>query len=150
MTRTYSIKPADIERKWYLIDASENTLGRISTQAARLLIGKDKAQFSNHIDCGDYVVIINASGLKVTGNKLLDKKYYRHSGHPGGLHSITLNEQMSKDATKVIYHSVRGMLPVNKLTDLRLKRLKIYSGSEHQHTAQQPVTITVAKKGEKA
>ena len=145
MTKTYSIKPKDIQRKWYLIDAGSDSLGRIATQASRLLIGKDKAQFSQHIDCGDYVIIVNASKIKVTGNKLSDKKYYRHSGHPGGLHTITLNEQMDKDPTKVIYHAVRGMLPFNKLSADRLKRLKIYSGEEHQHTAQQPVKLEIRK-----
>lgn len=147
MTKTYAIKPVDIQRKWYLIDASTDSLGRIATQTARLLIGKDKAQFSQHIDCGDYVVIINAAKLKVTGNKLSDKKYYHHSGHPGGLRTVSLNEQMTNDPTKVIYHAVRGMLPFNKLSTGRLSRLKIYAGEEHQHTAQQPVELLTARGG---
>lgn len=145
MTKTYSLKPKDIQRKWYLIDASSDSLGRIATQAARLLIGKDKAQFSQHIDCGDYVIIINASKIKVTGNKLIDKKYYHHSGHPGGLRTISLSEQMDNDPTKVIYHAIRGMLPFNKLSAERLKRLKIYAGGEHQHAPQQPVELSAPK-----
>ncbi len=148
MNKTYSAKPKDIERKWYVIDASENTLGRISTEASRLLIGKGKPMFTSHIDCGDFVIIINAKDLKVSGNKLDDKKYYRHSGYPGGLYTRSLKEQLDKDPTVLITKSVRGMLPVNKLRDGRLQRLKIYSGSDHPHQAQQPVTITT-KKGNK-
>ena len=141
MNRTYSAKPSDVERKWYIIDASDNTLGRISTQAAKLLTGKDKPMFTKHIDCGDYVVVTNAGNLKVSGNKLKDKKYYHHSQHPGGLNTRTLGEQLNKDPAKVIAHSIRGMLPDNKLLDSRLKRLKIYSGSEHKHAPQQPIQL---------
>src|ERR1700721_3751128 len=136
--KTYSAKPSDVTRKWYQIDASSAPLGRISTVAATLLLGKDKPQFTKHIDCGDYVVIVNADKLVVTGNKPTQKKYYHHSQHPGGLRTRTLEEQMKLDSTKVIFHSIRGMLPVNKLREARLERLKIYPGAEHSHEPQKP------------
>lgn len=147
--KSYSAKPKDITRSWYLIDGSSAPLGRISTVAASLLIGKGKPEFTKHIDVGDYVIIINASNLVVTGNKLKDKKYYHHSGHPGGLRERTLAEQLVKDPTKVIYHAVRGMLPVNKLREQRLNRLKIYTDSDHQHQPQKPITINVGVKHDK-
>jgi large subunit ribosomal protein L13 len=146
--KTYSLKPKDISRVWYVLDAAEAPLGRVSTIAARLLIGKDKPSQSPHMDGGDYVIIINADNLVVTGNKREDKSYYRHSGFPGGLYKRTLNEQMNIDSAKVIEHSIRGMLPVNKLRDGRLARLKIYGGSEHKHIAQSPEVISL-KKGNK-
>lgn len=145
--RTYSIRPKDIKRHWYVLDASETPLGRLATVSARLLIGKDKPTFTPHMDGGDFVVIVNASELVVTGNKMKDKFYFRHSGFPGGLYRRTLEEQMNIDPTKVIHHAIRGMLPVNKLRDGRLKRLKIYPGSEHQHLAQKPKKLSL-KKGE--
>lgn len=141
--KTYSAKPADVTRAWYIIDASETTLGRISTKAATLLTGKGKPMFTQHIDCGDFVVVINADKLVVTGNKMLDKKYYRHSGYPGGIREASLAEKMEKDSTAVVLQAIRGMLPVNKLRDGRLARLKIYAGSEHNHAAQKPVLISV-------
>lgn len=146
--KTYSAKPADVTRKWYVVDASDATLGRVATEVASLLIGKSKPQFTHHIDCGDYVVIINAKDLVVTGDKLTTKKYYHHSGHPGGLRERTLQEQLQRDPTEVIFHAVRGMLPVNKLRDGRLARLKIYADAEHKHDPQQPETISL-KKGNK-
>lgn len=145
---TYSAKPTDVVRKWYVIDASEAPLGRIATKAATLLTGKEKPMFTKHIDCGDFVVIINADQTVVTGKKATDKMYYRHSGFPGGLTELTFNEVMAKDPTRALTHAIRGMLPVNKLRDERLKRLKIYAGSEHNHAAQKPETITL-KKGTK-
>jgi large subunit ribosomal protein L13 len=145
---TYSAKPTDVVRKWYVIDASEAPLGRIATKAATLLTGKEKPMFTKHIDCGDFVVIINADQTVVTGKKATDKMYYRHSGFPGGLTELTFNEVMAKDPTRALAHAIRGMLPVNKLRDERLKRLKIYAGSEHNHAAQKPETITL-KKGTK-
>ncbi|MEO8105332.1 MAG: 50S ribosomal protein L13 [Candidatus Saccharibacteria bacterium] len=141
--KTYSVKPTDITREWFLIDASETTLGRVSTKIATLLTGKGKTQFSHHIDCGDFVVVINADKIKVTGKKLTDKMYYHHSHFPGGLKEISLEDQLAKDATKVLHHAVRGMLPVNKLRDERLNRLKIYAGADHKHAPQQPKTISV-------
>jgi len=146
--KTYSAKPADVTRTWYQIDASDNTLGRISTEAAQHLTGKKKPMFTHNIDCGDYVVVINADKLKVTGQKLDDKVYYRHTGFPGGLKERTLKEQMEIDSTKAIERAIRGMLPVNKLRDARLKRLKIYAGTEHGHMAQKPVSLNL-KKGAK-
>ena len=141
--KTYSAKPTDVLRKWYVVDASELTLGRLSTQVATLLTGKGKPQFTHHIDTGDYVIVINSDKLVVTGNKLVDKKYYRHSGFPGGIKEASLADKMAKDSTEVILHAIRGMLPVNKLRDGRLARLKIYAGSEHQHEAQKPETISL-------
>ncbi len=141
--RTYSAKPSDVTRKWYVVDASEVPLGRAAAQIATLLTGKNKPQYTKHIDCGDYVVVINADKLVVTGNKMSDKKYYRHSGYPGGIKEATLAEKMAKDPTEVIYRAVRGMLPVNKLRDERLKRLKIYAGSEHNHEAQKPEVFSL-------
>ncbi len=141
--KTYSAKPADVTRKWYVLDASETTLGRVATRAASLLLGKGKPQFTHHIDCGDYVIVINAKDLNVTGNKLETIKYYRHSGYAGNLHERTLKEQMNIDPTKAIEHAVRGMLPVNKLRDARLERLKIYAGSDHKHEAQKPEVLSV-------
>jgi large subunit ribosomal protein L13 len=143
--KTYSAKPTDVTRKWYVIDASEAALGRVSTRIATLLTGKEKPQFTQHIDCGDYVIVINADKLVATGNKLEKKMYYRHSNFPGGLKERTLSEQMAKDSTEVIVRAVRGMLPVNKLRDGRLARLKVYSGAEHQHEAQKPETLTLRK-----
>lgn len=141
--KTYSAKPSDVTRAWYVLDASEAPLGRIATRAASLLIGKSKPQFTSHIDCGDYVIITNASRLVVTGNKLADKKYYRHSGHLGNLRERSLAEQLNVDPTKVLYRAVSGMLPMNKLREERLNRLKIYAGAEHSHEAQKPKNISV-------
>ncbi len=141
--KTYSAKPSDVTRKWYVIDASEAPLGRVATQIAKLLTGKDKPMFTHHIDVGDYVVVINAGNIKVTGEKLDSKMYYRHSQHPGGLKELTLREKMEKDPTHAVTHAVRGMLPVNKLRDGRLDRLKVYAGAEHNHEAQKPKTISV-------
>lgn len=141
--KTYSAKPTDVERKWYVIDAAEAPLGRISTVAATLLTGKGKPQFTKHIDCGDYVIIVNADNLVVTGNKMEDKMYYRHSGYPGGLKEAQLKEVMAKDSTMAITKAIRGMLPVNKLRDGRLARLKVYAGTEHNHEAQKPKAFSV-------
>ena len=141
--KTYSAKPTDVERKWYIVDASEVNLGRAATQIATLLTGKGKPQFTKHIDCGDFVVVINAANLKVTGDKLETKKYYHHSGYPGGLRTRTLKEQMNIDPTEAIKHAVRGMLPVNKLRDDRLLRLKIYADADHKHEAQKPEAFSL-------
>lgn len=141
--KTFSAKPTDVNRQWYLVDASEAPLGRVATQVAQLLTGKGKPQFTKHIDCGDYVVIINAEKIIATGDKLNKKVYYHHTGYPGGIKDATLGEKMEKDPTFAITHAVRGMLPVNKLRSDRLQRLKVYAGAEHQHEAQKPVTISV-------
>ncbi|MBC7581507.1 50S ribosomal protein L13 [Aeromicrobium sp.] len=141
--KTYSAKPTDVTRKWYIVDASEVTLGRVATQVAILLTGKSKPQFTKHIDCGDFVVVINAANLKVTGDKLETKMYYHHSGFPGGLRERSLKEQMELDPTEAVKHAIRGMLPVNKLRDDRLLRLKIYPGAEHKHEAQKPEAFSL-------
>jgi len=144
--KTYSQKPTDVTRQWYVIDASEAPLGRIATKTASLLLGKGKPSVTAHTDGGDFVIVINSDKLVVTGKKLQDKIYYKHSHYPGGLKEATLAEKMEKDSTDVIFQAVRGMLPANKLRDGRLKRLKIYAGSEHQHEAQKPVSLS-AKEG---
>jgi large subunit ribosomal protein L13 len=141
--KTFSAKPADVTRSWYVIDATEAPLGRVASKIATLLTGKGKPQFTSHIDCGDFVVVINAGTPKVTGNKMEDKMYYRHSGYPGGLHEASLKEVLAKTPDRALYEAVRGMLPVNKLRDQRLARLKIYAGAEHNHAAQKPETISM-------
>lgn len=137
--KTHSAKPADVTRRWYLLDGGKMPLGRLSTAAARILIGKDKPDFTPHVDGGDYVIIINADNLLVTGDKHQGKLYWRHSGYPGGIRRRTLDEQLSRDSTRVVTHAIRGMLPVNKLRRGRLLRLKVYAGTEHQHSAQNPI-----------
>lgn len=146
--KTYSIKPSEIKREWYVLDASEAPLGRLATTVASLLLGKGKPTVTPHMDGGDYVVVINSAKLVVTGNKTKNKTYYRHSGFPGGIYSRTLAEQMERDPSKVIYDAVRGMLPVNKLRDGRLARLKIYADDQHNHYAQKPTAVSL-KKGKK-
>lgn len=143
--KTYMQKPAEVTRKWVLVDASEATLGRVATTVAKYLIGKYKPTYTAHVDGGDYVVVINAGNVQVTGDKLTDKKYYRHSGFPGGIKERSLQEQLDKDATKVIVDAVRGMLPKNKLVDERLRRLKVYADDAHTHAPQQPVKVEVEK-----
>ena len=141
--KTYSAKPSEVTRVWYVIDAAEAPLGRVSTKIATLLTGKAKPMFTQHIDCGDYVVVINADQLVATGNKMADKMYYRHSQYPGSLKETNLTDMITKDSTEVIRLAVKGMLPKNKLMDERLKRLKIYKGEEHNHAAQKPVKVSV-------
>lgn len=141
--KTFQAKPTDVQRVWYLIDASEAPLGRMSTFIARKLIGKDKPSFTTHIDTGDYVVVINADKLVVTGEKATDKMYYRHSGYPGNLREATLTEKQTKKSGEVIRLAVKGMLPKNKLVTERLKRLKIYAGEEHAHAGQNPKKVSV-------
>ena len=131
--KTTMIKQADIQRQWHLYDLKGKVLGRAAVEIARLLIGKHKPNYTPHLDNGDYVVVINASQLVVTGKKLQDKKYYRHSNYPGGFREETLAEKMAKDPTKVIELAVKGMLPKNKLQQRRLRRLKVYLGSNHPH-----------------
>ena len=144
--KTYSIKKAEISRKWYVLDASEASLGRVATVAASLLIGKGKPTVTAHMDGGDFVIIINAQNLVVTGNKLEQKTYYRHSGYPGGIYKKTLQEIMDKDPSEALQHAIRGMLPVNKLRDGRLARLKIYNDENHNHAAQKPEKLELKGK----
>lgn len=141
--KTYSQKPTEVTRKWILIDASEAPLGRVANLIAKHLIGKYKPTYTPHIDGGDYVVVINADNLVVTGNKEKAKTYYRHSGFPGGISSASLSEVREKDASRAIIAAVKGMLPKNKLVDERMKRLKVYNGSEHTHAPQKPVKVEV-------
>lgn len=144
--KTYSAKPTDVNRQWYLVDASQASLGRVSTVVAALLIGKGKPSFTHHIDVGDYVVVINADNLVVTGDKKAKKIYYKHSHYPGGLKETSLQEKLDQDSTDVIIHAVRGMLPVNKLRADRLARLKVYADAEHAHAAQKPQPYDLKKK----
>ena len=141
--KTYSAKPSEVVRKWYVIDASDTTLGRVATKAASLLIGKGKPMVTGHIDCGDFVIVINTDKLVVTGAKMEDKMYYHHSGYPGGLKETQLKDVIAKDSTRAIFDAVRGMLPVNKLRDGRLQRLKLYAGAEHNHAPQKPETLNL-------
>lgn len=141
--KTYSAKPTDVNQKWYLIDAKGMNLGRLSTKIAELLMGKHKPTYSPNVITGDVVVVINGAKIKVTGNKLTDKYYYRHSGYPGGLTETSLKEMLEKHPTRVIEHSVAGMLPKNKLKAEMLKNLKVYASGEHKHEAQKPELIKV-------
>jgi large subunit ribosomal protein L13 len=136
--RTYSPKPGDVQRQWHVIDAQDVVLGRLAVQTANLLRGKHKPTFAPHMDMGDFVVIVNAEKVALSGNKRADKLAYRHSGYPGGLRSIPIGELLEKDARKAIEKAVWGMLPKNKLGRAMLKKLKVYSGADHPHTAQQP------------
>ena len=141
--KTYSQKPSEVSRRWILVDAADANLGRLSTAVAGYLTGKSKPSYTPHIDGGDYVVVVNASLLKVTGSKELDKVYYRHSGFPGGIKSTTLSELRQKSPEKIIEEAVKGMLPKNKLLDERMKRLRVFAGAEHSHTAQSPKKVEV-------
>jgi len=131
--KTHSVKKSEIRQVWYLVDAKGQILGRLATKIANLLIGKNKPYFVPHLDCGDYVVVINASQVKVSGRKAQQKKYYRYSGYPGGLKETTFSQQITKNSTKLVRNAVAGMLPKNKLRDKRLARLKIFSGEEHPY-----------------
>ena len=142
-TKTYSQKPSEVSRRWVLIDASQAPLGRVSTVIAKHLIGKYKPSYTPHIDGGDYVVVINAEKTVVTGNKETGKIYYRHTGFPGGIKDATVAEVREKFPERLIESAVKGMLPKNKLADERMKRLKVFVGSEHAHTAQTPEKVEV-------
>ena len=141
--KTFSQKTADVSREWFLVDASELPLGRIATIIADKLIGKSKPTYTPHVDGGDYVVVVNAEKVVVTGNKETAKIYYRHSGFPGGIKDATLAEVREKAPEKIIENAVRGMLPRNKLSDGRMERLKVYAGAEHAHAAQKPKKVEV-------
>lgn len=141
--KTYSQKPSEVSRRWILIDAAEAPLGRVATQIATYLTGKYKPSFTAHIDGGDYVVVINAEKTIVTGSKETDKKYYRHSGFPGGIKEASLGDVRTKFPERIVTEAVKGMLPKNKLAAERLKRLRVFAGSEHTHTAQTPEKVEV-------
>ena len=139
--KTKSYKNTDIEKKWLLLDASNKTLGRLSAKISSILIGKNKSQYTPHNDLGDYIVVINAEKVKVTGNKDIQKKYYRHSGYPGGLKSSTFSEIIEKNPQDIILKAVKGMLPKNKLSNSMISKLKVYKGENHPHIGQNPHKI---------
>jgi large subunit ribosomal protein L13 len=139
--KTYTAKPREVEQAWHLIDAEGQTLGRLATQIAGLLRGKGKPRYTPHVDTGDFVVVINAEKVHVTGNKREQKIYYRHSGYPGGLRSRTLEEQLERHPEEVLRKAVKGMLPRNRLANRQIVKLKIYAGPDHPHQAQNPVPI---------
>jgi len=143
--RTFTPKPDEVERSWYVIDAADVVLGRLASQAAQLLRGKHKPVFAPHVDAGDFVVIINAEKVALTGNKREDKLAYRHTGYPGGLRDTPYSELLEKNPERAVEKAVRGMLPKNKLAAQQLKKLKVYRGSEHPHAAQQPVPFTIGQ-----
>jgi len=141
--KTFSAKPAEVTRDWYIIDAEGKTLGRMATEIARRLRGKHKAEYTPHVDTGDYIVVINAEKIHVTGNKMKQKTYYHHTGYIGNLKSITLEKLLQKAPTRVIEKAVKGMLPKNPLGRAMFKKLKVYAGAEHMHAAQQPKTLDI-------
>lgn len=143
--RTYSPKPADVERQWYVIDATDVVLGRLASHVATLLRGKHKPIFAPHVDTGDFVIVINAEKVALSGKKLEQKKAYRHSGYPGGLRSMTYGELMEKRPDRAVEKAVKGMLPKNSLGRKMAKKLKVYAGSEHPHQAQQPVPFEITQ-----
>jgi large subunit ribosomal protein L13 len=138
MQKTWNAKPGEVTREWHLVDADGQTLGRLATRIATVLRGKDKPKYTPHVDTGDFVVVVNAEKIAVTGNKLDAKRYYRHSGYPGGLRSRTLREQLSRRPEQVLRVAVKGMLPRNRLSRAQLTKLKIYAGPDHPHEAQAP------------
>ena len=142
---TYSPKAADVTRRWHVIDAEDVVLGRLAVEAATLLRGKHKPTFAPHVDGGDFVVIINAEKVALSGNKRTDKIAYRHSGYPGGLKSIAYGDLLERDAAKAIEKSVRGMLPKNKLGSQIIRKLKVYAGPDHPHTAQKPQPFEITQ-----
>jgi large subunit ribosomal protein L13 len=148
--RTFSPKAADIQQKWHVIDASDVVLGRLATQAATLLRGKHKPIFAPHLDTGDFVIIVNASKVALSGNKLTDKRAYRHSGYPGGLRSIAYGDLMATNPEKAVTKAVRGMLPKTTLGRQQLRKLKVYAGPEHPHQAQMPVPFEITQISQQA
>lgn len=138
MNKTYSTKPTDIKRKWFVVDAQGKTLGRLATRVASVLVGKHKPEFAPYMDVGDFVIVVNADKIHVTGRKLDQKMYYRHSGYPGGLSEITLRDQLVRYPTRAVELAVRGMLPKNRLGRKMLRKLKVYASPEHPHGSQEP------------
>lgn len=141
--KTFSAKPAEVRRDWYVVDATGKTLGRLSTEIARRLRGKHKPEYTPHVDTGDYIVVINAEKVRVTGNKREDKIYHRHTGYIGNLKSVSLDELLKTHPERVIENSVKGMLPRGPLGRKMLGKLRVYKGPEHEHTAQQPIPLEV-------
>ncbi len=143
--RTYSPKPGDVQRQWHVIDATDVVLGRLAVQIATLLRGKHKATFAPHVDSGDFVVVVNAGKIALTGDKRDSKLAYRHSGYPGGLRSTTVGELLERDPRKAVENAVWGMLPKNRLSRQLIKKLKVYAGPEHPHAAQQPQAFEITQ-----
>ena len=143
--RTFTPKPADVTKNWYVVDATDVVLGRLATQVATLLRGKHKATYAPHVDGGDFVIVINAEKIALTGAKLTDKMVYRHSGYPGGLSATPIGELLAKNPQRVIENAVKGMLHKNKLAGQQLTHLKVYAGSEHPHAAQQPQAFEITQ-----
>ena len=141
--KTFSAKPADVRRDWYLVDATGKTLGRLSTEIARRLRGKHKPEYTPHVDTGDYIVVVNAEKVRVTGNKLKDKMYHHHTGYIGNLKSIPLEKVLEETPERVIERAVKGMLPRGPLGRQMYSKLRVYAGPEHSHTAQQPIPLDV-------
>ncbi len=141
--KTYTVRAEDIEREWLLVNAEGKTLGRLASEIAQVLRGKHKPIYTPHLDCGDYVIVVNAEKVRVTGRKLDQKMYYRHTGYPGGIKSISLRNQLQKHPERVLQAAVRGMLPKNRLGRKMLKKLKVYAGDSHPHQAQQPKVLEV-------
>ncbi len=146
MQRTWTAKKDEVERRWYVVDAEGQTLGRLATRIADALRGKDKPQYTPHVDTGDFVVVVNAEKIAVTGKKLDDKIYYRHSGYPGGIRQRTLREELERRPTEVIRKAVKGMLPRNRLGRAQLTKLKVYAGPDHPHEAQSPTPLKLETK----
>ncbi|KUP97874.1 50S ribosomal protein L13 [Thermobifida cellulosilytica] len=143
--RTFSPKPSDVQRQWHVIDASDVVLGRLASHVAALLRGKHKPYYAPHIDTGDYVIVVNADKVALTGKKLQQKRAYRHSGYPGGLRAVPYSELMAKNPARAVEKAVKGMLPKNSLGRQMAKKLKVYAGPEHPHQAQQPVPFEITK-----
>lgn len=141
--KTYSAKPAEVERDWYVVDAAGKTLGRMASEIAHRLRGKHKPEYTPHVDTGDYIVVINAEKVQVTGNKTSDKMYHAHTGYPGGLKSISFEKLIDKAPERTIQSAVKGMLPRNPLGRAMFSKLKVYAGAEHPHTAQQPKLLEI-------
>jgi len=139
--KTFSAKPAEVTRDWLVVDASDKTLGRLASEIANRLRGKHKAIYTPHVDTGDYVVVVNAEKVRTTGNKLLGKTYYRHTGYPGGIKATTLQKMLETHPERVIESAVKGMMPKNPLGRAMFKKLKVYAGAEHPHTVQQPIAV---------
>ena len=141
--KTFSAKPAEVKRDWYVVDATDKTLGRLASEIALRLRGKHKPVYTPHVDTGDYIVVVNAEKIAVTGNKLSDKMYHRHTGYVGNLKSISLDKLLQKAPERAIETAVKGMLPKNPLGRAMFKKLKVYAGAEHKHTAQQPKPLEI-------
>lgn len=141
LMKTFSAKPAEVERKWYVVDANDKVLGRIASKIAHRLRGKHKPEYTPHVDTGDFIIVVNAKKLRVTGNKVTDKKYYRHSGYPGGLYETDFGKMQQRFPGRVLEKAIKGMLPKNRLGRAVFAKLKVYPEATHPHTAQQPQTL---------